>query len=300
MQVPQLYPVEILDCPAAALRVRPHTRYNYVRQSYHVYAEVHGVGLIMDIFLPLAPKEGRAVIDVISGGWHADRMALNMHIGFGVIDALCDRGIAVFAVSPGSLPLFSGLEMVRHVHVAIRHVKANADLFKIDPNRIGIMGVSAGGHLAALTALAPRKGRPAASDPLRRCSTHVQAAALFFPPTDLLNYSGIQFDQFVLDGVEIEKLLFREGTCGKSQEEIVERLRELSPARMRIVAPPPFLLIHGKKDILVPWEQTEKLADTLRRNGGEVSVVYKENGEHGWPEIQEDAEKVADWFVKKL
>ena len=300
MHASKFYPVEMLHRPAAYLRMRPRTRGNYTRLFNEVYAEAHGVGLVTDVFHPEGPAAGLAVIDVVSGGWHADRVSLNEHLGLGVIDALCDRGLTVFAVSPGSIDLFTGSEMTHHVQAAIRNVKSNADRYGIDPRHVGLMGVSAGGHLASLAALTPKKGRSAAHDPLRRWSTEVACAAVFFPPTDLLDYHGMRFDRFRLEGLDPGRLLFREGVSGHSDAEIVEKLTALSPARIAMHEPPPFIIVQGRQDPIVPWEQAEKLAEALRRAGGTVNLVYHETGGHLWPDIQGEIETAAAWLAGTL
>ena len=300
MRASSFHPVELLYRPAAILRMRPRTRGNYTHRCNIVYAEAHGVGLVMDVFQPLGKPSGQAVLDVISSGWHSDRVVLNEHIGLGLIDALCERGVTVFAVSPGSLALFTGPDMVRHVHAAIRHIKNDAGAYNILPESIGLLGVSAGGHLAALAALAPRKGRPSAHDPLRRWNTDIAAAAVFFPPTDLIDYGGMRFDRFRIEEIELASLLFHGGTVGKTEDEIVQRLTELSPARMPLQTPPPFMIIQGKTDPIVPWRQAEKLALSLRHSGGEVNLLYNETGGHLWPEIAREVDAAAAWLAGTL
>ncbi len=300
MKYPILRPVAELYRPASTLRMRPRSRGNYVQECNHVYAEAHGLGLVMDIFRPEGTANGRGVVDVISGGWCSDRGHLNEHIGLGVFDVLCDRGYTVFALSPGSVGKFTGLEMVRHVQTGIRHVKALAEAFCIDPDRMGLIGASAGGHLAALAALRPRKGQPESRDPFRRKSSDVSAVGLFFPPTDFLDYGGALFDFMAEAGVHYEHLLFDGGLAGRGEDEVQGRMAALSPARQVSGAPPSFLLVHGSIDPVVPLSQSEKLAQALRAVGGAVELIVKDGGKHAWPEIQTEIEKLADWLDRRL
>lgn len=295
-----LHPVELLYRPAALLRLRPHTRGNYAQQCDVVYAEAHGVGLVMDVFRPCRESNGLGIIDVVSGGWHSDRTLLNEHLGLGLIDACCERGFTLFAVSPGSMTLFPGPDMVRHVHAAIRHVKLHSREYGVAPDRLGILGVSAGGHLAALAALHPQRAHPASREPARRQGTELSAAAVFFPPTDLLDYGGSRFDRFPLAALEVDRLLFRDGLPGKSEADIVARLTELSPARLTPLHLPPFLIIQGKKDPIVPWRQAERLAAMLQRHGGRVNTVYREDGGHLWSGIAQEVETAAAWLAQIL
>lgn len=293
-------PREVLYQSASALHTRPRTRNNYRHVHNIVYAEAHGVGLIMDVFRPLSRATQSGVIDVVSGGWHSGRAMLTEHIGLGLIDALCDRGMTVFAVSPGSLPLFTGFEMVNHVYAAIRHIKANADDYDIAPDRLGIAGVSAGGHLAALAALKPQEAHARPRAPWQYHGTHVKAVALFFPPTDLLDYGGIPITRFCLEGLDLTRLVFHDGMTHRSETEIAEQLAALSPARLSPKDPPPFILVQGKKDLVVPWRQAEKLAAALRRAGGEAAVLLKDEGGHLWPEIHREVEHVSRWLLENI
>jgi len=292
--------VELLYHPAASLRLRPHTRNNYLQYRNIVYAEAHGVGLVMDVFIPKAASCGLGVIDVVSGGWHADRTMLNEHIGLGLIDTLCEKGITVFAVSPGSLPLFTGAEMLRHVQSAIRHIKGYSEMYDIDSRRLGIMGVSAGGHLAALAALSPEKASTYPREPWQNQDTRIKAAALFFPPSDLLDYGGAPITAFKLEGLDLNRLLFHQIEGSKSDIETTKRLIALSPARLTPMNPPPFMIIQGKKDLIVPWKQAEKLAETLKKAGGEAILVYNESGGHLWPGIEAEIQQAADWICAKI
>ncbi len=300
MDHPNTRPVELLYRPAAPLRLRPHTRGNYRQTCDVVYAEAHGVGLIMDVFAPVSDSSGVGVVDIVSGGWFSDRTLLNEHIGFGILDALCERGITVFAVSPGSMTLFDGPAMVRHIHAAIRHIKANAARYGVAPQRLGLLGVSAGGHLGALAALAPKPARMNARDPLRHWDTRVAAAAVFFPPSDLLDYGGKRFDHFRFEGFDFTPILFHGGVDDKSDAEIVDRLIALSPAKMPAADAPPFMIVHGKADVVVPWEQAEKLAEAVRRAGGQATLRYNETGGHVWPNIHIEVEEAADWLLNRL
>ena len=309
MTGPDPFPVETLHRPGAVLRMRPKTRGGFVTlQAQRVFAEAHGTGLIMDVLGPAGPANGAAIIDVVSSGWQCDRVVYNEHLGFGLCDALCARGFTVFAVLPGSSDLFTGTEMVRHVHAAIRHVRAHAKAFGIDPVRLGLAGVSAGGHLAALTALTAHAGRPVSRDAWRRPGTAVSAVAAFFPPTDLVNYGGVRLDQYPLEGLNVAGLLFRGGLCGRTQPEVLARLEELSPARVAARfrgrhpddVPPPLLLFHGAADRVVPLDQSERLRDAWRAAGGSAELRVRDGADHAWTDNGLELDQAAQWFADTL
>ena len=125
----------------------------YVQHKNLVYREVHGVGLVMDVFVPKGAKNGCAIVDIASGAWHSSRDKIRDHKRSQTFDLFCERGFVVFAVRPGSITKFNALEMVENTKAAIRWIKEHADEYQIDPASLGLMGASAGGHLACLTAV---------------------------------------------------------------------------------------------------------------------------------------------------
>ncbi|MCL4177351.1 MAG: prolyl oligopeptidase family serine peptidase [Verrucomicrobia bacterium] len=267
----------------------------YEQRTNVVYAEVHGTGLLMDIFTPKANRNGLGIVDVVSGAYRSDRGKIRDHTMAQVYAILCSHGYKVFAVRPGSISRYTGFEMVDHVRLGIRHVKHHASEYAIDPNRLGITGASAGGHLATLAALLPHEATPDARDPMLRQNSAVQAAAVFFPPTDLLDWDGRPATaEFV------GPLLFLGGVQGQSETEIQERARELSPARLVNAPAVPFLVIHGDADRVVPLQQSRKLVEALKAAGGPAELVVKPGGGHPWLTIPQEVKLMAEWFDRQL
>jgi acetyl esterase/lipase len=267
----------------------------YEQRTNVVYAEVHGTGLLMDTFTPKANRNGLAIVDVVSGAYRSDRGKIRDHTMAQVYAILCSHGYTVFAVRPGSISRYTGFEMVDHVRLGIRHIKHHASENAIDPNRLGITGASAGGHLAALAALQPHEATPDARDPMLRQNSAVQAAAVFFPPTDLLDWDGRPATaEFV------GPLLFLGGVQGRSEAEIQEHARALSPARLVNAPAVPFLVIHGDADRVVPLQQSRKLVEALKAAGGSAELVVKPGGGHPWLTIPQEVKLMAEWFDRQL
>jgi len=263
---------------------------SYRQQEDIVYGESGGVGLLMDVFTPTGPPNGLGIVDVISGAWFSDRGKIRDHKRAGVFGTLCQEGYSVFAIRPGSVSKFGAVEMLEHVRRGIRHVKGHAQRYAIDPDRLGLMGASAGGHLACLAAVT-------AGD-----DTRVKAVAVFFPPTDLLDYGGHRLD--VQSGSQmggiVRRLVFPDGLANLSDQEVEDRIAQICPARQVTANAPPFLLIHGDADPVVPLQQSETMVAALRKAQVPTELIVKPGGGHPWPTIREEVKVLAQWFNTQL
>jgi acetyl esterase/lipase len=262
----------------------------YTQTKDVVFAEVDGVGLLMDVFTPTGKSNGLGIVDVASGAWHSDRGKINDHKQAQVYDIFCGRGYTVFAVRPGSITKFSLAEMAANVKKGVAWVKDHAGEYHIDPNRIGLTGASAGGHLASLVAVT-------ADD-----KTAVKAAGVFFPPTDFLEYRGQKIDENSSPAqVErVTRFVFPGGVKSTSTSELLEKLKQVSPALLVTPKAPPFLIIHGDADLMVPLAQSEKLLAALQQAGVPAELIVKKGGGHPWLTIHEEVKVMVDWFDKQL
>lgn len=269
---------------------------SYEQRQNLVYAEVHGTGLLMDVFVPREKTNGLAIIDVTSGAWYSDRGKIRDHTLAGMFEIHCARGFTVFAIRPGSKTRYTALEMDQHVKMGIRYVKAHAAEYGIDPNRIGLTGASAGGHLATLAALTPVEARPESRNELERFDSRVQAVGVFFPPTDFVNWKeGQPGDPKIL-----VPLLFVGGGAGRSEAEILEQARLSSPFHRVDKPAAPFLLIHGDADPVVPIEHSQKLVKAIADAGGRSELIVKKGGGHPWLTMNEEVKVLAEWFERQL
>jgi acetyl esterase/lipase len=271
-----------------------------------IYGRKFGVALTMEIFRPQKNANGLGVISVLSGGWYSNHPGKANPARWA---ALLDRGYTVFAVTHGSQPKFSIPEILEDMHRAVRFIRFHAQDYGIDPDRIGITGSSAGGHLSLMQGLAGDTGNPKATDPVDRVSSRVQAVACFFPPTDFLNYGkpgenavgrGILWNYSGAFGFTSYDPDWRRLVPITDEQKIQEIGRRISPISHASADDPPVLIFHGDKDWLVPLQQSETLAEKLKRAGVEVKLVVKPGADHGWPGIDKDAIAIAEWFDAHL
>lgn len=265
-----------------------------------VYGEAHGIGLLMDVFSPEGAKNGLGIVDVISGAWQSDRGKIRDHARAQTFHILCRKGYTVFAIRPGSVSKFSAPEMLANLNQGIRWVKEHAGDYGVDPDRLGLMGASAGGHLACLAAVTAEDGNGAGA--ATGFSTRVKAAAVFFPPTDFLDYGGKSLDPRTGDpmGQLLGRLAFPQGLNGETAEGVTEKIRQISPARLVTPQTPPFLLIHGDADSVVPLQQSELMLAALQKAGVPAELIVKQGGGHPWLTLHEEVQVLADWFDKQL
>lgn len=275
----------------------------YDRTEDVIYGRKYGTALTLDVFAPKEKANGAGVIFCVSGGWFSAKEAVNV----GFLNEFLKRGYVCFAVVHGSQPKFTIPEVLDDMHRAVRFVRANAGKYGVDPDRLGICGGSAGGHLSLMQGNAPRDGDPKAKDPVDRESSKVAAVGCFFPPTDFLNYGeegAVMLGRGKLEGF---KAPFDFAEIDKKTNSFVliedEKRREeigkmISPVYHVTKASAPALIIHGDKDTLVPLQQAERIIDRYKAEGVPCELIVKPGAGHGWSGLDKDLTTIADWFDK--
>jgi len=272
-----------------------------------IYARKYGTALTMDVFTPKHGANGLGVIFVVSGGWVSSHEGINpaWHA------ELLKRGYTVFCVVHGSQPLYTVPEILEDMYRSARFIRFHAARYGIDPDRIGVFGCSAGGHLSLMMGVAGQAGDPAAKDPVDRLSSRVQAVAAFCPPTDLLNYGqpGRDFLQALHEELAPfhTPLDFREFDPKAKRFRLIQEkdrrreiARQISPITHVTRDDPPTLIIHGDADKLVWFQQAEVMIARLTEAGVVNKLVVKPGAGHGWPDLLKDVVLVADWFDRHL
>jgi acetyl esterase/lipase len=278
----------------------------FTRKEDVIYGRKYGTALTMDVFTPKANAKGIGIVFVVSGGFFSSHEAISPSF----VRPFTDRGFTVFAVVHGSQPRFTVPEIIQDMNRAVRFIRHHAKDYGIDPDRLGVYGGSAGGHLSLMLGMAGDKGDPIAKDPVDRESSRVQAVACFFPPTDLLNF-GKQGKEMIhatdhqppfraaFDYRELDKpsMLWLPITDDQRLRDIT---RQISPIFFVTPDDPPTLIVHGDGDSLVPLQQSEVIVDKLKKTGVDVKLVVKRGAGHGWVGLDKDLSQFADWFDQHL
>jgi acetyl esterase/lipase len=269
------------------------TNVEFTRTEDVIYGRKFGTALTLDVFQP-RPANGVGIILMVSGGWFSSHEAINADF----IRPLLNRGYTVFAVVHGSQPKFVITEIVPDIQRAVRFIRHNAARYGVDPNRLGITGASAGGHLSLTMGTQGGPGDANAKDPLDRESSAVQCVACFFPPTDFLNYSRPGEDAVGVGTLKDFKSAF--GPRSDTAEERQKLGHEISPIYFVHSNMPPILIIHGDADKLVPIYQAQMFVKGCEAVGSTAKLVVREGKQHGWPDLVKDMELLADWFDEYL
>ncbi|NLS97093.1 MAG: alpha/beta hydrolase [Planctomycetaceae bacterium] len=251
-----------------------------------VYGHKDGMALTFDVFRPSENARGIGLLFMVSGGWYSGWQPPEQMLG--MFKPLLDRGFTAFAVRHGSAPRYKVPEAIDDVRRAVRFIRAHAADYGVDPERLGVFGMSAGGHLSMMLATTGDEGDPNAKDAALRGSSRIAAAVAYFGPTDLRPWvtgpdSGMR-DQFTA-------LQFDAGLAD-----------DCSPLLQVTGDDAPTLLIHGDKDELVPIDHSHTILKAMQEAGAPCELLTIEGAGHGFPGEggRRAMEALVDWFEKYL
>lgn len=250
------------------------------------YSKPDGNPLQMDIYLPAPTGNPPPVILWIHGGaWRAGDRSNPP------ILSLTRHGYAIASLTYRLVPEAVFPAQIDDCRAAVRFLRTNAEKLGVDGKRIGVAGASAGGHLAALLALTPTK------DPKPGDDDSVIAVADYFGPTDLTYLALLPANRDPKRPHPSFELLGKPGP-----DKVLEAAKNASPLFHVTSAAPPFLILQGDADRVVPLEQSEKLHKALTGAGVESTLVVVPGAFHSAPAIfnNENMTKVKEFFDKHM
>ena len=260
------------------------------------YCTTDGIALKMDVYHPLKMTNQPApvLVNVHGGAWmFGDKLQSETLVD---IPELLNRGYLVAAVDYRLAPAYKFPAQIEDVKCAVRYLRANATTYHLDANRIGAWGCSAGGHLVAMLGLTDSQPEFDGSGAYRNESSRVQAVVAMSAPADLTMkiYASTRAQEFAH--------VF--GALSTSDS----ILKRSSPIDYVSKNAPPFLIIGGERDTIVPPQQSELLYERLKQAGDSASLLLVKNAHHCLPETQppmepsraEVSQQIADFFDREL
>ncbi|HTM90624.1 MAG TPA: alpha/beta hydrolase [Terriglobales bacterium] len=248
-----------------------------------VYGHAGGVELTLDANIPEGSGPFPAAVLVHGGGWVAGNK--QEYITY-IFQPLSDAGFAWFSINYRLAPQYQFPAPADDVEQAIRFVKAHAAEYKIDPQRMALIGESAGGHLVSYVGAHNRPGsRVAAVVSLYGIHDFITAAMEWKPfPHEVLELFGIK----------------------QVNAETAPLLIKASPVVYVTKDTPPFLLIHGSKDEDVPYDQSVEMCDRMKQVEARCDLITIPGAPHGmdhWephPEWHWYKKAMVDWLEKTV
>jgi acetyl esterase/lipase len=250
-----------------------------------VYGHKDGLAMTFDVIKPKEHANGAGVLFMVSGGYFSVWYPPENNVA--MFRSLLDKGFTMFIVRHGSSPRYLVPEAVDDIRRSVRFIRKNAARFHVDPDRLGVTGASAGGHLSLMLSTTGDNGDPQAKDELLKTGDRVAAIVAYFPPTDVRpwvvptssyyqNFPALRFDPAKADAY--------------------------SPVLSVTADDAPALMIHGDKDTLVPLDHSQKILAEFQKNHVASDLLVIKGAEHGFHgEDEKRAAAARDaWFEKYL
>ncbi len=244
-----------------------------------------------DLYLPAnAPAGTRrpAVVIIHGGGWTGGDKGAGREINIGTNLALNGYvGLSINYVLASTNKAVSKATWPQNLHdcmTAVRWLRKHAERLQVDPERIGVIGGSAGGHLAAMLAVVGDKDGLDPQGPYGEFSCRVQCAVDLYGPADLSDRPHLTM-------------------LGKTREEAPELYRAASPITYVDKNDPPILIMHGTADKTVDIAQSKLFATKLKEAGARHELVIVEGAPHTFhlqPKQADLRPKVLGFFDQNL
>ena len=253
----------------------PVDKSRYAKEVGLVYKETGRGPPHLDAYRPRDAEHAPLVVMIHGGSWHQGgryEMGLTRWAGY-----LASAGLAVVSVDYRLAPETRYPDSFQDVVDAVDWCVEEAAALGADPERIGLWGDSAGGHLALL--LATSQTRDDFPGPrLRAGAERLRAVVAWYPPTDL-----VRLHELASRGEGGSGMV--RGFIGADPEAAPGRWREASPLEQAHAGAPPALILQGTRDLLVPHAHTARYAERLAELGAPHEFHLVEGGVHGFERV---------------
>jgi len=271
-------------------------------KSTATYCDPMGVPETLDLYEPLAVPSVPVpvIVWVHGGGWSHGSSSLSPSSVAGQVEfSVVQHGWVFASINYRLAPQYKWPAQIEDTKCAIRFLRAEAHVYHIDPNRIGAIGASAGGHLVSMLGLAGQSAGFDVGQYLQESSA-VEAVVDEFGPEDLTSpdWAGSQ---------AAEKLSPEVFGVPFGQPSAV--LTAASPVTYIAPGAPPYLVQQGIEDQTVPPDQSEMFVRRLHASNDSASLQLVQNAGHGFnatgtgpvaPSLTVLAQQAANLFFEKL
>jgi acetyl esterase/lipase len=214
----------------------------------------------MDVFIPTANIKNKALL-FIHGGWWKEGTRDRWH---SVAKWYCDQGYTCASIGYRFAPKYPFPSQIEDVRLAMQFFLQHANEFKFDPNKVVVLGSSAGGYLALMLGIV-RNDNPYFSSIDIKMETVPQFVVAYNPISTLH-----------MDADNVRKFV------GGTEEENTEKYSMGSPIDLITGNEPPILILHGDADVVTPIQDSIAFCDRLKQLGGVGKLVTFNGIEHGF------------------
>jgi len=267
-----LYSVVLMtSLPPIRLSAQPELNAAKVDRNV-VFGMYSGLALLMDVYYPENPN-GLAIIHVAGSSW-SRRLSLDAgmlnHMRHVKLEGevFVEAGYTLFSVNHRAVPRFIYPAAVEDVQRAVRFIRYHADKYGINPDRIGAVGGSSGGHLVCMLGVLDGNEILMDDTPINRMSAKVQCVIARAAPTN-----------FMVGDIGESFLGVRQNDKPSTIE--YKRAQDASPIFHVSADDPPILLVHGDNDEIVPFILSEDMYNKLLEMNVPAKLLTVEGGAHG-------------------
>ena len=256
-----------------------------------LYGTADNQPLTMDYYAPKGAGPHPIAIIIHGGGYHGGDSKSGSEAY--VADFLAPAGYAVFSVNYRLAPRYPYPYMVLDVQRAVRYIRYNAKQWNDDPDKIALVGGSAGGFLSNMVGLLNAPGDLTSTDPVDRVSAKAQAVVSLYAQSSF---------EFVPLNSDVHRLL--DPLIAQKGEK--EAIREASPITYVSKGDPPFLEILGDEDEYIPFSEATNLQTALNKVGVRCVIIRIPGGKHGtggWnklPNVPDWEHQMTEWLNARL